>query len=187
MAKERDKNSTEDLSFIEDAILRDNIESSIRYIYLLFSRSLSENDADFKTETHRVIVLYVASVVEAILLYVYRERGQPQEIVEYKHPTQLSGEFFHKALPGKKVVVAVQVSRAAGEREMMLDKLITFFQEKKLMKKVFAEKIVAAKDIRNTFHLAKSREGIDCDVAAVEKALDLLVKTIKYAPRVLKK
>ena len=55
------------------------------------------------------------------------------------------------------------------------------------MKEEFAERVLMAKDIRNTFHLTKSREGIVCDVKAVEKALDLLVKTIERAPLALKK
>lgn len=48
-----------------------------------------------------------------------------------------------------------------------------------------AEAILEINNIRNTFHLTKSREDIDVEIAKVEKAFELLYIIIKGSPRAI--
>ena len=59
-----------ELDFISDATLRKRVEDSIEYIYVLFDDAKKTENKLFQEETYRVIVLYVVSIIEAILLYL---------------------------------------------------------------------------------------------------------------------
>jgi len=179
------KNNSDGLDFIKDQELRKNIEGSIEYMYLLYDRTLKEMDKDFKMETYRVITLYVASIIEAVFLYTYRQKGKSLIITDYKLPSQLTDKITHKDLPRGRVVIIVQIKREAKDREMTFDKLITFFEEEKLMPQGFLEKVRKIKDIRNTFHLSMSRKHIKCDTKAVEESLKVLVDVLNKVPIVL--
>src|ERR1035437_2104187 len=96
------------LDFIADESLRKTIEDAIQYIYIIFDQTEASDSALYKEETYRVIVLYVISVIEAILLYVLKTRGEKIEYIEYKYVTSLPREFIYKEVPENSVVVAVQ-------------------------------------------------------------------------------
>lgn len=70
-----------DLDFIKDKELRKTLEDSIEYIYALFEQSKdSKQKKSYQEETYRVIILYVVSAIEAILLYFYKARGRKLNI-----------------------------------------------------------------------------------------------------------
>jgi len=74
-----------ELDFIKDKDLRKTLEDSIEYIYTLFEQSKNDKQKElYKEETYRVIVLYVVSAIEAVLLYFYKERVEKIEYLEYK-------------------------------------------------------------------------------------------------------
>ncbi len=73
------------LDFIKDTALRKTLEDSIEYIYALFEQSkIAGQKKLYQEETHRVIILYVVSAIEAVLLYFYKVRGEKIEYTEYK-------------------------------------------------------------------------------------------------------
>ena len=66
-----------DLEFIKDKKLRKTLENSIEYILALL-RQLDEKKRKqlYKEETYRVIILYITAAIEAIFLYLYKERKE---------------------------------------------------------------------------------------------------------------
>lgn len=176
-----------DLDFIKDAELRKTLEDSIEYIYALFERSKDDEQKElYKEETNRVIILYVISAIEAVLLYFYKARGEKIEYLEYKFVQTLPPEYGHSGKTGLPVVVAVQEKLEKQEHQIGLHDLVTFFRSKKLIQEKTAADILELNDVRNTFHFSKPRAK-KCDLKRVEAALQLLVHTLERAPRVLQK
>lgn len=177
--------SKEELAFISDKNLRKTIEDAIQYIYLILENSRNSESDLFKEETYRVIVLYVISIIEAILVFIYNERGVKMTYVDYKYPEQVSKKITHKDAPEYPVVIAVQKTLDKPDKTIGLVALVEFFIKSKLMKKEFGAEILEINDIRNTFHFTKPRNKITCEIETVEGALDLLVRVIKKAPKAL--
>lgn len=171
--------------FIKDRDLRKILEDSVEYIYLLFEKSTDDGETDlFREETHRVIILYVISTIEAILLYFYKTRGEKMTKSEYRFLQTLPSEFGYKGRKNAPVVVAVQENIELKEQEITMHKLVTFFKDKKLIFEKTADDILELNDLRNTFHFSKLRSK-KCDLEQAEKALGLLVRTIEKAPKAL--
>jgi hypothetical protein len=176
-----------DLDFIKDKNLRKTLEDSIEYIYILFEQSRNDEQKElYKEETYRVIVLYVVSAIEAVLLYFYNERGEKIERLEYKFVQPLLPEYEHRGKTGLPVVVAVQEKVNKQEHQIGLHDLVTFFRTKKLIQEKTVNDILELNDVRNTFHFNKPRVR-NCDRKRVESALKLLVYTLERAPTWLQK
>ena len=174
-----------DLDFIKDKELRSTLENSIEYIYALFEESKNgEQKQLYKEETYRVIILYVISAIEAVLLYFYKERGEKIEYLEYKFIQSLSKNYSHKEKKELPVIVAVQEKVEKKEHDIGLHDLVILFRSKKLIKEKTANDILELNDIRNTFHFNKPRTK-NCDLKHVESALNLLVYTLQGTPKAL--
>lgn len=177
----------EGLDFIVDKELRKTLEDSIEFVYALHESSkASDSNPLYQEETCRVIILYIISAIEAVLLYFYKLRGDRIEKLEYKFIQQMPGEYSHSERVGARVVLAVQETIAKKDYEIGLHDLIAFYEEKKIILKKTAEKILELNDVRNTLHFTKTRNK-KCDLARVEEALALLVYVLEKAPGGLKK
>lgn len=175
----------ESLSFIQEEVLREKVSNSITYSYLLFhevNTSNSSNDI-FKEETYRVIILYIISSIEAILLYLYKKRPERMTCVEYKHVNHLTSGFTHREKEGE-VIVAVKTSRDKKDHEIHLTDLIEHLKGLHLIQKGTAEKILKLNDLRNTLHLLKARDK-KCEITDMEEAFKILLHTIETAPKAL--
>lgn len=174
-----------DLDFIKDKELRKTLEDSIEYIYTLFEQSKEDEQEDlYREETYRVIILYVVSAIEAVLLYFYKVRGEKIEYLEYKFVQTLPAGYGYHGKAGLPVVVAVQEKVVKQEYQIGLHDLVNFFRIKKLIQEKTASDILELNDVRNTFHFSKPRAK-NCDLKRVESALQLLVHTLERAPKVL--
>jgi len=174
-----------DLNFIKDEDLHSKVENSIEYIYALYEQSKADGQNKlYQEETYRVIVLYIVSVIEAILLYFYKVRGEKITYLEYKFPQALLPGYQHLDRKGLPVVIAVQEKVEKKEHQLGIHELVKFFSEKRLIKVKTAESILEMNDVRNTFHFNKPRAK-NCDLEKVEAALSLLVHTLENAPAAL--
>lgn len=173
------------LDFVKDEYLRKTLENSIDFIYEFYEQSKGDGQKKvYQEETYRIIILYVVSAIEAVLLYFYKVRGEKIEYCEYKFVQPLSSEYMHGEKAGSPVVVAVQEKIEKQEHQIGLHDLVTFFKAKKLILEKTADEILELNDVRNTFHFNKPRAK-NCDLKRVEAALQLLVHTIERAPKSL--
>jgi len=177
----------DDLNFITDATLRKTVKDSIDYIYVLFEE-LKGKTANklYQEETHRVIVLYVVSVIEAILLYLYKKGEYEMTYLDYKYINTLPEGYRHEGSKGSRIIIAVQKSVGKVEHQIGLADLVKYFSDQKKIIKVTATEILAINDLRNTFPLNKPRK-VTCDISQVERALKLLVYVIQKSPKALLK
>ena len=183
---EKNRASTQDeLSFIKDKELKRIIEDSIQYISLIFDNTKKSSNNLYKEETYRVIILYVISIIEAILLYILKRRREKITYVQYKFANPVQESFRHTELPYSTVVIAVQKEEVRDERKIGLTDLVAFMEKRHAIDETFATKILDANNIRNTFHFTKPRDKITCEIETVENALELLVDTIHKAPKAI--
>ncbi len=176
-----------ELDFISETTLRKRIEDSIEYIYVIFedAKKKTQNPL-FQEETYRVIILYVVSIIEVILLYLYKARKDELTLLEYKYVVSLPEKYRYRDKDKAPLVIAVQETVVRADHQIGIFELVNFYKEKKLIKKETAEAILDLNSLRNTFHLGKPREELVCDLKRVELALNLLVHTIQNAPKTLK-
>ncbi len=174
-----------ELDFIKDRELKRTIKDSIQYFSLIFDSAKKSSSDLYKEETYRVIILYVISIIEAILLYVLKKRGGEMMHIQYKFVSPIQESFKHAELPNSPVVIAVQKEEIKNERRIGLVDLVAFMEKSNLMSETFATKILDTNDIRNTFHFTKPRNKITCEIETVENALELLVDTIKKARKAI--
>lgn len=125
-----------DLSFISDVQLRNTLENSIEYIYALYEQSKDANQIPlYQEETYRVIILYVISAIEAVLLFFYKQRGEKIEYTEYKINQRLAPDFIHKEKKDLPLVIAVQEKKEKKDSQIGINDLVNFFLKKKLIRK----------------------------------------------------
>lgn len=173
------------LDFIKnkDKDLKKTIEDSIQYINIIFEYAKDSDSDLYKEETYRVIVLYVISVIEAVLLYVLEARKENIKYIDYKYVNSIPQTFRHSELPDDPVVVAVQ--KEFVKKYIGLVELVNFMKDNGLMDDKFAQEILDINDIRNTFHFTKPRNQINCEIKTVERSLELLIDIIDKAPKAI--
>ncbi len=174
-----------DLDFIKDKSLHKTLEDSIEFIYALLEKSKDDGQKKlYQEETYRIIILYVVSVIEAVLLYFYKIRGEKIEYAEYKFVQTLPPEYIHIKKNSCRTIIAVQEMHEKQEHQIGLHDLVNFFKDKKLIEEKIANDILELNDMRNTFHFSKPRAK-SCDLEGVEEALQILVYVLEHIPKKL--
>lgn len=168
---------TNDLLFISNSSVRKNIIDSIETVSFLY---LVEKDKKYSgalgKEIRRIIILYSASIAEALLLYLYKTKNFSLTKTVYSDVSPLPDQF---QLDKKaRIVIAKQVKSEKNDRELMLDSLLNFFTDKKIIPSALVKKIEYAKNIRNTFHLSKSRSGIKIGATNVKHSTEAIYETL---------
>ena len=166
------------LLFILDLPLRRKIEDAIEtssFLYLLNQGGTPS--PGMAKENRRMIILYSASIIEAILLHLFKRKGFVMPKVEYTKVHTLPPNYQLET--GLTLVMAKQLTGSRSDRELMLDNLLKFFYDQGPIKLVLKEKIDRARNVRNTFHLSKSRKGIQCGDSAVQSSFDAVLGTIR--------
>ena len=152
--------------------------------FLYLKRKEKGISAGFAKEIRRLEILYAASIIEALFLYVFKQRGESMHRVDYKDVHILPSAFQSGT---SRLVVAKQIKSPKPDRELMLDNLLDFFYENGTIKKKLKQRVDTARNVRNTFHLAKSRKGIRCDAASVNAAYDAVIEMLNVAKVAIQK
>lgn len=171
-----------ELSFIKDKdeVLGKRIENSIEYIYSLYEDSKQAHRSDlYRTETYRVILLYVVSIIEAVLFYIYDARKLSLTKIEYKSIHKLPNKFIDTSTKGQ-LIMAVKTERGKTEPEITLRELVQFLVQEKVLKKETSERLFKVMEIRNSIHLRQPKQKSHT-VIDVIFSLDLLEYVINNA------
>lgn len=181
----RRRNDTNNLDFIANATLRRKIEHAIEITSALYlKRNEKGVSKGIALEFCRMEILYAASIIEAILLYMFKSKNEKLNKLEYKEVYPLPSSYQSSGSPI--LVLAKQSQIPRQERELMLDNLLVFFTKNGTIKNDLKKKIDKARTVRNTFHLAKSRQGIRCDALSVNSAYDAVIDIFSVARAHLK-
>jgi hypothetical protein len=156
----------------------ENAIETMSVLYLL--QTNPQSPESLKKEIRRMIIMYASSIIEAVLLHLYKKGGFAKTRAEYSIVRPLPKEYQYEQ-PTSRLVIAKEVFKQRTDRELMLDYLLTMFSNEGVIKPALKKRIVSAKDVRNTFHLSKSRQGLQCTQAAAESAMKAALDTITLA------
>lgn len=168
---------SKDLYFISDITIRNKIVEAINTMsefYLIEQAGIYPDS--LSKEIRRVIILYSASIIESLLLYIYKAKEFSLNKTEYKDVQVLIDSY--QLDPTYKIVIAKQIKTTRNEREIMLDNLLKLFVNEKIITPSLEKKIKKAKDVRNTFHLTKSRSGLQCSKKSVNTSIDAVYNVV---------
>jgi hypothetical protein len=167
---------------IKDLALKSKMTNAIDYSYSLYDLSKEKNHSEiFKEETYRVIVLYVVSCIEALLLYLYKNRQEKIEILEYKNVSILPKIYQSIEDDKSTVVIAIQTKKEIREQGIGLHELVKHFQEIKIMNEDTGKKLLDLNNVRNTHHLNKDRADT-CTIKDVDSSFEILNYLLEKVP-----
>lgn len=162
----------ESFDFISDQNVRSNIIDSIDFssaLQLISEKIPQEN----REESYRTIILYAASIIEALLLYYLSEKNLFLSEDKFIHISILPNQFQNDL---GEIVVAIR--KTVKRNDADFSKVIDFLE--KMLGKNLAKNIHKIRETRNTFHLLKTRTKIqEKDVEHANATLLKLVKKIQ--------
>ena len=177
-----------DAGFIGDEKVRQRVENALEHILVLYEESKQTSNPKYKTEKYRTIILYVVSILEAVLFAVYAERENKIKKPEYKWKQKLSNKYICIDDGGNRcdgsTVIALKQSTDKAELEIGFQELTSFLVDEKVLKKETAERMCAISGLRNTFHFRKLGSH-NCALTDVEEAFELLEYSLKHSRRFL--
>lgn len=158
--------------FISDKSVKENIINSIDFSSTLWL--LSEKiPEDNREESYRTIMLYTASIMEALLLYYLSEKKIFIEEEKFIHVARLGSQFQNSL--GETVVA---IRKMEKRRDPDFSSCINALE--KTLGKNLSKAIHKIRDTRNTFHLLKTRKKIrESDIKYANETLLKLVKKIQ--------
>ena len=158
--------------FISDQKVKDNIIQSIEFSSVLWLLNEKIPEAH-REESFRTIILYTASIIEALLLYYLSAKKLSLEEEKFIYTARLGNNFQNNL---GEVVVAI---RKMEKRPIPdFSKTIDFLE--KILGKNLSKSMHKIRETKNTFHLLKSRTKIkESDVKYANETLLKLVNKIK--------
>jgi hypothetical protein len=165
--------------FIRDNKLKTNLTDSVRFISALWVLALENKKLEAKEEFYRTIILYSASIIEALLLNYckvinlkfFEEKYSKSHSLPKIYQSVLDIEKYQDG----EVVLAVKYKiEKKYHGEITFSDLLN--QMEIFLGKHLVKRITEVKNIRNTLHLHKSREKLK--IKDVEKATDIVLKVV---------
>ncbi|PIX57185.1 MAG: hypothetical protein CO060_03120 [Candidatus Yonathbacteria bacterium CG_4_9_14_0_2_um_filter_43_16] len=163
--------------FVQDLSLRKNLVDSIKFLSFLWALRDSKNENS--QEIDRTIMLYSASIIEALLLdFCKRKTIQfPEE--KYAHEQTISKSFpahiDDEKFTNGRIILAIKSEKKKPDNVITFENLLEKLGE--FLGKRLTRDIYALKDTRNTLHLSKSRKIIE--IKETEKSMNNVLKVIQ--------
>ena len=171
-----------DFDFVKNEALKKNIEDSIKFLSTLWL--FSEKNKEDREEIYRTIIIYQASIVEALLLHYCERKKIPFTEIEYAFCNQVTGDFYDiksdkyhnaKMFFGLKHEINKPIATLADATVKLKNNLLGI--------RLFT-RIEDLKEKRNTVHLFKTRDAIT--KKDVEKATETLLWVVRKLSKKLK-
>lgn len=167
-------------SFVTPKTFRTNIVESVEFVAWLWVLA-QEIEDKYQNEMVRIIVLYNMSIVEALLLFWAKRRKkkffEDKYTDKYTLPTELQG------VAGKELLIAHFSRVEKNDTRVWFHDLIA--EGKQLLGKDLHGRVTDLQDIRNTFHLSKTRRALSLKKA--ESSFDVVLEVVNKIKKDLKK
>lgn len=143
--------------FIGNTVLRQNLDEAFDHILTLlpFSESESYNEPA-KSAFRKTIIIYTASIVEALLFAVLDDKSSEAEVSDYYSSWKLKDKVVLHTINSEHEIVAGQHVKVAGDgnkAKLNLGKIATLLKEKSLMSDSLYREVNAVRLLRNEQHI----------------------------------
>lgn len=139
----------------DDHVLRENIERVFGHIIDLLALSESESYDDLaKSSFRKTIVIHTASIIEACLLYLLRNRSSEKDFINEQWGLK-NVKDLHIISPTHKIVGGdyKKISEKIDPSKMNLGQIGIFLRNKDLISEELFQKIDAVRILRNEQHI----------------------------------
>lgn len=143
---------------VGETVLRENIERAFGHIIDLLALSESESYDDLaKSSFRKTIVIHTASIIEALLLYLLREKCDERDLInewwELKNIKDL-----HIVSPTHRIVGGdyKKISEKIDPNKMNLGQINTFLRNRDHISENLFQKVDRVRTLRNTQHIGTS-------------------------------
>ena len=177
MAQERKrrKPGNDSFEFVVSKELKADITDALGFSAYLTIESLNAKEGTLKRELSRTNVLYVASVIEALCLFLLKEKKLSVDNVEYKQTRTISIPPEVSVSLGI-LVIALQVKETL--QSIPFARAIQALKENKIITKLLFDDLDSVRKARNTQHLY-ARSSRDMSQKDVKNALITLRKLLR--------
>ena len=157
--------------FVTPKTFRTNIIESVGFVAYLWVLA-QQIEEKYRDEMARTVILYNISIVEALLLFWAKKHKikflEDKYTEKYVLPKNLQG------IPDKELLVAHCCKIEKPDARIWLHDLVS--EGKQLLGSDLHSEIIDLQDIRNTFHLSKTRRTLSLDRA--EDSFDVVLEVV---------
>ena len=167
-------------SFVTPKAFRTNIAESVKFVVWLWVLA-QKIEQEYRDESVRTVILYNMSIVEALLLFWTKKKKkkffEDKYTDKYTLPSALQGTI------DKELLVAHFSKVEKSDTRVWFHDLIA--ECKQLLGKDLHDRVIDLQDIRNTFHLSKTRRALSLKKA--EGSFDVVLEVVNKIKKDLKK
>ena len=161
--------------FVKDAILRQNLDDAFAHILVLLPllESVTYNDGA-KSSFRKTIIIYTASIIEALLFYVVDTEIVEQALKTYSWELQ-NKKVLHK-VSGNHEIVAGDFKRMiikTKKEKLNLGQICTLLRDERILTKPLFDKVDAIRELRNSQHFGLRKEVRSFSKKDLERAFSV--------------
>ncbi len=144
-------------SFVKNDVLRQNLDEALDHVVTLlpFSESDTYNDTA-RSAFRKTIIIYTASIVEALLFYILDNKFNADDISEHYATWKLKDETILHKIDDKHKIVAGHYQKFDGDgnkTKLNLGQISDFLKSKKVISPAMYTKIDIVRKLRNDQHI----------------------------------
>ena len=173
--------------FVKNEILRQNLDEAFDHILTLlpFTESVTYNEVA-KSAFRKTIIIYTASIVEALLFYVLDKKFIDDDVKEYYGNWELADKKVLYEIDGSHHIVAGDYKKVLGKmgkEKMNLGQIADFLKNKKIISKNFFETIDELRVLRNEQHIGTHTQVKSYTNDNLEKAFSVAGEVKKFTQK----
>ncbi len=163
--------------FISNTVLQKDLDESFEHILTLlpFTESKSYNEAA-KSAFRKTIIIYTASIVEALVFYVVDTEFSDDDIREYYSTWELKDKKVLHVIDSEHEIVSgtyCKVLAKSGKDKMNLGQIIKFLKDKKILDEDLYKEVDQIRAFRNEQHIGTHRSVPIYGKKKLEKAFSI--------------
>lgn len=163
--------------FVKNVILRKNLDEAFEHVVTLlpFTESPTYNEPA-KSAFRKTIIIYTASIVEALLFHLLDERLSSNDVAEHYSRWELQDRIELHKVNDMHVVVAGHYRKVVGDNrkeKLNLAQINAILREKSAIPQVLFEKVEILKTLRNEQHISTHTEVKKYSKTDLEKAFSV--------------
>lgn len=167
-------------NFVTPKTFRKNIVESVEFVVWLWVLA-QKTEEKYQDEMVRTVILYNISIVEALLLFWAKK--QKKKFFEDKYTDKHILPIKFQSATDKELLVAHFSKVEKSDARVWLHDLIA--EGKQLLGKDLHGRVTDLQDIRNTFHLSKTRRVLSLQKA--ESSFDVVLEVVNKIKKDLQK
>lgn len=170
--------------FINNSVLRQNLDEAFDHIITLlpFTESKTYNNTA-KSSFRKTIIIYTASIVEALLFCILDKKFTDDEVFGYYSSWRLENEKILFEVKETYKIVAGDYKKfpsKKGKEKMNLGQISNFLKDKQLINKILHKKIDVLRQLRNEQHFGTHRKVKSYSKKDLEQAFAIARKVKEF-------